>query len=233
MNKWATALALSGCLGCVPSLVTTGELSSPVSALPPAVLPSGELAAAGESQWRKEVDAGPLEFDEAGSPVAPAHPVVKRRPFGVRLGPVAGVEAPENASINWVDSEGPTAGLALALGTGRFAFELGADVVKLKGQYYPVGDFKSDVLTGRVDLLVHFSGPESNVRLYLGGGVRAIQEQVKVDAGGSTLDSTTNAQGFGLSAGMRVGRFDFRFERVEAENLSRLVLNTLTAAIRF
>jgi len=208
------------------------------------------LLAAGEDEWRKEVDVGPMQFDEEGMPVvekkgrkgekASRDAGPKKRPWGVRMGFLPEINYHGDMEIE-ADQDGPVGGFMFTLmpGSGKFAFEVGLDLVDLKG-FYGGGsgggnEFSSFLLTGRLDGHYYVSSATAGTRFYVLGGVRLVQENVEIrnSFGDVALESTNSASGFGLGLGMRTGTFDFRFEIMEASNVNGVSMQWLTAAYRF
>jgi hypothetical protein len=243
MNRTAAAVIAAvvgaGCAGG-PAAVYPRPDAGRMRAAGPAAGVTSLLLAAGEDDWRKEIDVGPLDFDEAGKPVVePGAPKrkMKARRFAVRLGPATDVSMPDASGDLEVREEGPVFGASYSMGgrAWKFAVEVGIDIWSVSGEYSRGGNFTSTLTSPRADALYHFQGAAKKTRVYALFGYRSVQERAEVYDAVGYLDEYVNQEtGWALGGGIRTGQWDFRFERVEiSTDETRLTAMLLTAAFRF
>lgn len=184
--------------GCAGEQMSSLDVSAADACLAPGISPiTSQLLSVSEDEWHVEVDAGDLEFDEAGVPLMSLHDRrmrdFKARRFGVRMGPITKVELDAYPStVDRVYEEGPVGGFFVSLGprTWWFALELGVDIMSLKGEYYnpntggfgndTPGSFNSFVVMTRFDAVVYWANPLKIPRLYIANGFRQADENTEI-----------------------------------------------------
>jgi hypothetical protein len=202
------------------------------------------LLGAGESQWRKEVDVGPIQFDDGGMPILTEEQkrlaaAPKPRRFCMRVGGAPEIHVIEDGTATSANlefwEEGPFAGASVTMGRrrGRLAFELGFDISDYYGEDWSTGTrFESTLVSINTGLVIYLKAG-GNVGAYFAFGGRFVRESTDLYVGPETYYFENTGGGWGGGFGLASRRFDLRYEHVEVGSETRIGMDRLSIGLRF